>query len=83
MDQDQRYQHWKERRAAADVPGDFVDKVITAVQLYDQRRRRRMALQVYLSALLTSRWGKIGLCALAILVCAFRVLHVFAVFVPE
>jgi hypothetical protein len=83
MDQDQHYQQWKERRAAADVPADFVDKVMTAVQLHDRRRRRQLALRVYLSALLTSRWGKISLCALAILVCALRVLHVFAVFVPE
>jgi hypothetical protein len=81
MDQDQHYQQWKQRRSAADVPADFVDKVMSAVQLHHQRRRSQWV--VYLSALVTSRSGKIGLCALAILVCAFRVLQVLAVFVPE
>jgi hypothetical protein len=83
MDQDDRYLLWKQRRAKADPPADFADKVMAAIPRPEQSRRDRLHFRAWLMALLHSRTGKIGLCSLAVLACAFRVLQVFSVFIPE
>jgi hypothetical protein len=79
MEHDERYQAWIRRRAEAAAPPGFSDRVMAAIA---ERSRQRTVFRARLLALLLSRPGRIALCVLAGLACAFRALQVFAVFVP-
>ena len=78
-----RYHSWKRRRAEIEVPVAFADRVLAAVAEHEKRKRHRFAIRAWLAAVLCSRAGKVGLCALAGLVCVLRVMHVVAVFLPQ
>jgi hypothetical protein len=76
------YDSWKRRRGQAEAPSDFANKVMTAV-LSAEKDRRRSLLTGVLLTLLSSRVGKVGICSLAGLTCAFRLLHLVALFIAH
>jgi hypothetical protein len=82
MKPDDRFEAWKRRRAAVEVPAGFADRILLAVAAQDKNVRSRAAFRSRLAVLLFSQPGKIGLGTLAGLVCLLRVLHVVAVFIP-
>jgi hypothetical protein len=79
MEHDERFQAWIRWRAEFAAPPGFADKVMAAVA---ERSRQRTVFRARLLTLLLSRPGRIALCVLAGLACAFRALQVLAVFVP-
>jgi hypothetical protein len=79
MEPDDRLEAWIERRARADVPENFADKVMAAVRESERLKRQGLFMRLML-ALLSTRAGKVGLGALAVLACAFRMMQVIGVF---
>ena len=77
---EQNYEDWRRRRARSDVPADFSDRVMAAIEAQKARRRRASLL---LAALLGSRLSRLGLCSLAAATCAFRLWNVVAIFVAQ
>jgi hypothetical protein len=78
MSGDELYDAWR-RRAEAEVPTDFADRVLDAVR---DRQRRRTLRGLFLAVLL-SRAGKVGICSLAVAVWVLRVLLLFDVFLSR
>jgi hypothetical protein len=78
----EHYDAWKRCRGQAEVPGDFADKVMAAVRS-DAAGRHRSLLGGLLLAFVSSRIGKVGICSLAGLTCAFRLLHLVALFLAH
>jgi hypothetical protein len=83
MSSDELYDAWRRRRAAADVPPDFADRVLVAARDRQQRAARRFPLRGLLLAVLLSRAGKVGICSLAVAAWVFRVLLLFDVFLSR
>jgi hypothetical protein len=79
MNDDQLYHDWKRRRARAEVPPGFADRMM--VHTHDLRRRSR--LRLLLHSLLASPHGRIAACALAALTCVLRLMHVAAIFYAQ
>jgi len=77
MSDDKLYEQWKRRRAEADAPAGFADRVMTAIE------RQRTWLASAMLAALSSRLSRIGICSLAAAACVARLLHVFAIFVAQ
>jgi hypothetical protein len=77
MRPDDCYETWKQRRADSNVPGGFADAVMARARERQQEKRASVAV---LRALVSSRPVRVSLCALALLVCAFRMLSVVALF---
>jgi hypothetical protein len=82
MRDDDRYEHWKRRRAETSVPADFADRVLAAAREHGRARRWWLALQGLFLAVVSSRLSKVGVCTLALLACVFRMISVLALFVP-
>jgi hypothetical protein len=78
MPSDDRYESWKRRRADVAAPVGFVDRVMQAVEEAEQSRRATVAGWMIL--LLRSRAVRIGVGAIAVLVCAARIAAVVALF---
>jgi hypothetical protein len=78
MTHDERYESWKRRRARAEVPADFADRVLSAVHAHEQRPARRLARG--LVALATSQPGRAAIWALALVLFAVRLISVLAIF---
>lgn len=78
MPTDDRYESWKQCRADVAVPADFADRVMKAVG--DAEQDRRAALVGWLLLVLRSRTVRVGVGALAVLVCTVRVVAVVALF---
>ena len=81
MTHDEQYEAWKRHRSRAEVPADFAERVLDAVHTYEQRPLRRFVR--YLAALATSRPGRVGICSLALLLFAVRIVSVLAIFLPD
>jgi hypothetical protein len=77
MRPDDCYETWKQRRANSNAPGGFADGVMARVR---GRRQEKTASVAVLLALVSSRPVRVSLCALALLVCVFRMLSVVALF---
>jgi hypothetical protein len=82
------YEAWKRRRSAARVPEGFADRVMSALRQEPAPRARTWRgigpeLERYLTALLASRLGKLGICTLGCLACTFRMLSLIALFLPR
>jgi hypothetical protein len=82
MDADDRYQAWKQRRAAAEVPEGFADRVMQTVRGVQGRQQRHAPAGV-LGLLFSSRLSKVAVCTLAVAACVVRVAAVVAVLLPE
>ena len=78
MTHDEHYESWKRHRSGCEVPADFADRVLDAVRAYEQRPLRRL-VRCFL-ALSTSRLGRVGICTLAVLLFAVRIVSVLAIF---
>jgi hypothetical protein len=74
---DELYNSWV-RRASAEAPADFADRVMDAV-----RREPLPPSKGALGRLLTSPAVRVAACVLACLACLCRVAAVVAVFVPR
>jgi hypothetical protein len=83
MNDDQLYHDWKRRRAQAETPAGFADRVMAAVHAHERDTRRRSRLHRVLLSLLASRRGRIAVCAVAALTCVFRLMHVAAIFYAQ
>ena len=77
MGPDDCYETWKQRRADSNVPGSFADGVMARIR---ERQPEKTASVAVLRALVSLRPVRVSLCALALLVCAFRMLSVVALF---
>jgi hypothetical protein len=77
MEPDDCYETWKQRRADSNVPGGFADGVMDRIR---ERQPEQRASVAGLRALVSLRPVRVSLCALALLVCAFRMLSVVALF---
>ena len=80
---DEVFGRWKRRRAQTAVPPDFADRVMRAVAVHDSRRAWPGAAADFLSRLWSSRPARVGICALATLVCVVRIFAVLGVFVAR
>jgi hypothetical protein len=80
MEPDDRYEAWKQRRARAEVPVSFADRVLAAVREHEGRQRQHFLLQRLLLVLASSRVSKVAIGALACLTCVFRMMQVIGVF---
>jgi len=78
MTDDELYESWKRQSAPAEAPAGFADLVLEAIHAYEQRPMRRFAR--CLLALATSRLGRAGICTVAIVLFAFRLASVLAIF---
>jgi hypothetical protein len=78
MTHDEHYESWKRQRTRVEVPANFADRVLDAVRAYEQRPLRRLVR--WLWALAASRPGRVGICTLAVLLFAVRVVSVLAIF---
>jgi len=78
MTHDELYETWKRQRVRDEVPAHFADRVLGAVHAHEQRPMRRL-VRGFL-ALATSRLGRAGICALALLLFAVRLVSVLALF---
>lgn len=83
MNDDEAYRRWQRRRAEVPVRADFAERVMRAVAAHESRRSWSSALAELLPRLIVSRPARIGICALAALVCAVRMVSVLAVFIAE
>jgi hypothetical protein len=83
MNDDQLYHDWKRRRAQAEAPPGFADRVLAAAHAHERDIHHRSRLRTLLLALLASRHGKIAVCTLAALTCVLRLLHVAAIFYAQ
>jgi hypothetical protein len=81
MTHDELYESWKRQRTRAQVPADFADRVMNAVQTYEQRPLRRFT--AYLLTLAASRLGRAAICTLALLLFAIRLASVLAFFLTD
>jgi len=81
MTHDEQYEAWKRHRSRSEVPIDLADRVLDAVHAYEQRPLRRFGR--YLAALATSRPGRVGICSLALLLFAIRIVSVLAIFLTD
>lgn len=79
MEHDDRYQSWKQQRAATSVPSEFADRVMAVIH---ERERQRTEKKLWLVVVLSSRSSRIGICTLASLACILRVLALAALFLP-
>ena len=77
------FQSWKQWRARAHVPEDFTDRVMTHLQEYEAQKARGLVFRSWLLAVLSSRVGKIAICAVACVTCALRMMSVFAIFLAD
>jgi hypothetical protein len=82
------FEAWKRRRRASRVPDGFADRVMSALRQEPAPRAwawRWIGPEVerFLTALLASRLGKLGICTLGCLACAFRILSLIALFLPR
>jgi len=80
------YESWKRRRSTTSVPEGFADRVMSALGQAPEPRARLWPgreLDRFLNALLASRLGKLGICTLGGLACAFRILSLIALFLPR
>lgn len=71
MSHDHRYESWKKTRTTVEVPDDFADAVMNRIDEYRQQRRT-LAAAVYLQTVLSSKLGRIAMCAAAGVACAVR-----------
>jgi hypothetical protein len=76
------YEAWKRRRSAVSVPAGFAERVMSALRRAPAGREPAR-LDRWLSVLLATRAGKLGVCALGCLACAFRILSLVALFFPR
>jgi hypothetical protein len=83
MNDDERYRNWKRARVQVRVPADFTDRVMRAVAAHERRRPWSSSLAELLLRLIVSRPARVGICALAGLVCAVRMWSVLALFIAE
>jgi hypothetical protein len=82
MQPESSYEAWKRCRSAGAVPAGFTDRVMVAVS-GAATGRAPSALERWLAGLLASRAGKLGVCALGCLACAFRIFSLVALFFPR
>jgi hypothetical protein len=80
MHPDELYESWKRRRAQADIPADFTERVMAALPAGAAGGRPRLEWPQWFFAVLASPLGRAGLCALACLVFALRLGSVIALF---
>ncbi len=78
MTHDELYEAWKRQRGQDEVPAQFADRVVDAVHAYEQRPLRRLVRG--LQALATSRLGRAGICTVALVLFAIRLVSVLALF---
>jgi hypothetical protein len=83
MSSDELYDAWRRRRAEAEVPADFADRVLAEVRDRQYRAARQLTLRGLILAVLLSRAGKVGICSLALAAWVFRVLLLFDVFLSR
>jgi hypothetical protein len=82
MNAEERYESWKRRRAEVPVPEEFADRVMAALKGlprpgYPSASWRRLVVWF------SPRASKVGLCALAGLALAYRMLNLIALFIPQ
>jgi len=82
MESNERYQAWKCRRAEVAVPPRFAERVMESITERETKRDLAFVVSHWLASVCNSRPVKVGVCVLAGLVCALRVFHVVAVFIP-
>jgi len=83
MSDDKLYEQWKQRRAEADAPAGFADRIMAAIESRKTNERQRTWLATVMLAALSSRFSRIGICSLAAAACVARLMHVFAIFVAQ
>lgn len=71
---DERYEQWLQRRASAEPPADFTERVMDAV------RREPLPSSPRERLLLSSPAVRVAACVLAGLACLYRIAAVVAVF---
>jgi len=67
------YESWKRRRASLNVPANFADRVMAAID-------RREAIPSRLVVFFQTRAARLTLCSLAAVAFVIRVVHVLALF---
>jgi len=77
------YDAWRQRRGQEPAPPGFADRVMAAVAAEDTARQQRSLWSALLLTAWSTRWSRIGLCSLAAVACAFRLLHVVALFISQ
>jgi hypothetical protein len=82
MNQERRFEAWKERRGGDPAPPGFTQRVMAAVMAEVQATeiRRRTGLAALLAALWSARVSRIGVLLLAAVACVLRLSHVVAIF---
>jgi len=75
---DELYNRWRRRRADVEPPAGFPDRVMDAI-----RREPPLPRKGFFFALLASAPLRAAACALACLVCLYRLASVVAVFFPQ
>ncbi len=83
MNPEDRYGRWQEKRSGGTAPPGFADRVMASVHDLERARAQMSAWQLALAALGASRLGRLGLCAVAALVCLFRMASFLALFLPD
>jgi hypothetical protein len=83
MNADDRFEVWKRRRAAAEVPADFADRVMAGVDRLHRQPGQRPGTQRLMVFFLSSRLSRVGLWTLGSLALAFRMLSVVGLFFPQ
>jgi hypothetical protein len=82
MDPDDIYRSWKETRRRSAVPAGFADKVMGAVQAYEQGRQQGLLARWFV-ALASARLGRAGILGVALLLFALRLMAVIGVFLDS
>jgi hypothetical protein len=81
MDYEKQYESWKKRRAEAEVPDDFADRVMISI------RRTRMQFWLMLfkktgAIAARSKIFKAAIYTLALVIWLTRLVALFAIFIP-
>jgi len=79
MQPEEIYESWKQRRARADLPADFADRVMAALP-EEEASSLGLSLQGWIAHWFASPLGKVGLCALGCLAFLLRLGSVIALF---
>jgi len=80
MSADEIYERWRKARGGGQVPDDFADRVMAAVEL-QQRHARETVLRGLLVAIARSRLARVGICSVAGALCLVRIGCVVSTFV--
>jgi hypothetical protein len=79
MDHEKQYESWKQKRADAELPADFADRVMASIR-GRQELARRVVLASLLAAARRSRAVRAGVCLAGIAVGIAKIAIVLSIF---